>query len=68
VSVQAVRGATRVAVDDKELVLAATRELVSGVLEANELTNADVLSVIFTATRDITSVAPALAARQLGLH
>lgn len=62
------RGATQVAVDDKETVLAATRELVTGVLEANGLTDGDVLSVIFTATRDLTSVAPALAARQLGLH
>jgi len=68
VPVRAVRGATQVAVDDKEQVLAATRELVSQVLAANELGEDDVLSILFTATADISSVAPALAARQLGLN
>ena len=66
--VRAVRGATQVAVDEKEQVLAATRELVSQVLAANELAEDDVLSILFTATADISSVAPALAARQLGLN
>jgi len=68
VPVRAVRGATQVAVDEKEQVLAATRELVSQVLAANELVEDDVLSILFTATADISSVAPALAARQLGLN
>lgn len=67
-AVRAVRGATRVDVDDREAILAATRELVSGVLDANGLQPADVVSIVFTATRDLTAVAPALAARQLGLH
>ena len=67
-TVRAVRGATRVAADDRELVLAATRELVGEVLARNGLGPDDVVSVVFTATRDIVSVAPALAARQLGLH
>lgn len=67
-AVRAVRGATRVERDDREVVLAATRELVSRVLADNGLTSDDVVSVVFTATRDISSVAPALAARQLGLH
>ncbi len=67
-TVRAVRGATQVAADDRELVLAATRELVGEVLGRNGLGPGDVVSVVFTATRDIVSVAPALAARQLGLH
>lgn len=66
-AVRAVRGATRVEVDEREHVLASTRELVAEVLSANDLRPDDVLSVVFTATRDIVSVAPALAARQLGL-
>ena len=49
-------------------ILAATRELVGQVLDRNELKPDDVVSVVFTATRDLTAVAPALAARQLGLH
>lgn len=67
-AVRAVRGATQVSHDDRETVLAATRELVTQVLAHNALTADDVLSVVFSATRDISSVAPALAARQLGLH
>jgi chorismate mutase len=68
VAVRAVRGATRVDVDGREAILAATRELVTEVLDDNDLKPADVVSVVFTATRDLTAVAPALAARQLGLH
>jgi chorismate mutase len=68
VAVRAVRGATRVDVDDREHILTATRELVALLLESNELEPQDVVSVVFTATRDLTAVAPALAARQLGLH
>jgi chorismate mutase len=68
VAVRAVRGATRIDVDDRETILAATRELVGEVLVTNDLKPADVVSVVFTATRDRTAVAPALAARQLGLH
>jgi chorismate mutase len=68
VVVRAVRGATQVTHDDRESVLEATRELVVRVLKDNDLTPDDVVSIVFTATRDIVSVAPALAARQLGLH
>ena len=67
-TVRAIRGATRVASDERETVLAATRELVQAVLDANDLAPADFVSILFTATRDVRSVAPALAARQLGLE
>jgi chorismate mutase len=68
VAVRAVRGATRVDVDEREPILTATRELVAELLDRNQLKPPDVVSVVFTATRDLTAVAPALAARQLGLH
>jgi chorismate mutase len=68
VPLRAVRGATQVTSDDRDVVLAATRELVGRVLADNDLAADDVVSVVFTATRDVASVAPALAARQLGLH
>ena len=67
-TVRAVRGATQVDRDDREHVLALTRELLERVLAANGLVADDVISMMFTATPDISSVAPALAARQLGLH
>lgn len=67
-AVRAVRGATTVETDEPEAVLAATRELVREVIAVNDLRPDDLISVLFTATPDITSVAPALAARQLGLN
>jgi chorismate mutase len=67
VAVRAIRGATQVAADDRDEVLAATRELVSTVLERNQLDSADLISILFTATPDLVSEFPALAARELGL-
>ena len=67
-TVRALRGATQVDADDREILLAATRELVGEILARNDLAPQDVVSIVFTATRDLTAVAPALAARQLGLH
>jgi chorismate mutase len=66
-AVRAIRGATQVAADDREEVLSATRELVSTVLERNELSSEDLISILFTATPDLVSEFPALAARELGL-
>jgi chorismate mutase len=67
VAVRAIRGATQVERDDRELLLAATAELVSEVLERNALVSDDLISVIFTATPDLVSDYPAYAARRLGL-
>lgn len=66
-AVRAIRGAVQVAADDRELVLAATRDLVTSVLQANDLTSEDLISLIFTATVDLRSEFPAVAARELGL-
>ncbi|QNG38509.1 chorismate mutase [Geodermatophilaceae bacterium NBWT11] len=66
-AVRAIRGATQVDADDRDEVLEATAELVSAVLERNELASEDLISILFTATPDLTSEFPALAARQLGL-
>ncbi len=66
-AVRAIRGATQVAADDRDEVLSATRELVSTVLERNDLSSEDLISILFTATPDLVSEFPALAARELGL-
>jgi len=66
-AVRAVRGAIQLDVDEREHVLSSTRELVSSVLEANSLTQDDVISIMFTATQDVHSEFPAVAARELGL-
>jgi chorismate mutase len=53
--------------DDRDQVLEATRELVSAVVERNALTSDDIISILFTATPDLVSEFPALAARELGM-
>lgn len=66
-AVRAIRGAIQLDVDEREHVLSSTRELVSSILEANALTKDDVISIMFTATPDVRSEFPAVAARDLGL-
>jgi len=68
VAVRAIRGATQVGVNSKEEILGATTELVTEVMARNALTTDDVVSVLFTATPDLTAEFPALAARKLGFH
>jgi chorismate mutase len=67
VAVRAIRGAIQVDRDDRELVLDATTELLTEVLERNGLSSEDLISVIFTATPDLTSEFPAYAARKMGI-
>ncbi len=66
-AVRAVRGATQVDSDDRDLVLRAAGELVTAVLERNQIAPDDLISVVFTATPDLRSEFPAYAARQLGI-
>lgn len=66
-SIRGIRGATTVEADQPELVLAATRELLEAVLEANPgMCPEEVASAIFTVTDDLCSTFPAQAARQMG--
>jgi len=67
VALRAVRGATQVEANDRDKVLEATAELVRAVLDRNELAPADLVSVIFTATPDLTAEFPAYAARAIGI-
>ncbi|MCG8448420.1 MAG: chorismate mutase [Pirellulales bacterium] len=61
-----VRGATTVQHDDREEILAATRQLLALVIRRNQIDPKDVASAIFTTTPDLNAEFPALAARQLG--
>lgn len=65
-AVRAVRGATQVEANTRELILAGTSELIRAVLERNDLTRDVLISVVFTATPDLTAEFPAYAARDLG--
>lgn len=65
--VRGIRGAVAAAQNEPEAILAATRDLLLAILEANrDLRPADIGSAFFTLTEDLTAAYPALAARQLG--
>lgn len=66
--VRAIRGATTLDGDSHEQVIARTQELLAGVFERNDLTQEDVVSIVFTATDDISSAFPAEAARNAGIE
>ncbi len=66
-AVRAVRGATQVDADDRQLILDAVAELMLELLARNGLDTEDLISVIFTATPDLTAEFPAYAARQAGI-
>jgi chorismate mutase len=67
VAVRAVRGAIQVEADTRDDVLEGSARLVTAVLERNGLTGEDIISILFTATPDLTAEFPAYAARLLGL-
>jgi chorismate mutase len=68
VAVRAVRGAIQVGANDRLAILDGTSALVTEVMGRNQLTPDHVISVIFTATPDLTAEFPALAARRLGFQ
>jgi chorismate mutase len=67
VRLQALRGATTCDANTKAEITAKTQQLVRELLTRNELAHDDLVSIIFTATEDLTAEFPATAARGLGL-
>lgn len=65
-TVRAVRGATTVAEDRAELIVAATVELLQGLLAINHLERSALVSAYFTMTPDLVSEFPAKGARAAG--
>jgi chorismate mutase len=63
----ALRGATTVDVDDGAAIVEATAELLQALLDRNDVASSDVVSMIFTATPDLTAEFPAAGARKLGM-
>lgn len=61
-----IRGATTVPVNDAEMILEATKELLLAIQEANDLQVEDISAVFFTMTADLDRAFPARAARELG--
>lgn len=64
-----IRGATSVAADEPDAILAATRELLTAMLERNGIDDFEpIAAIFFTTTPDLTATFPAEAARELGMH
>lgn len=66
-AVRAIRGATQLDADDRDHLLASVDELIRALLEQNGIGTDELVSMILTATPDLHSEFPALAARQLGI-
>jgi chorismate mutase len=66
IRLRGVRGATTVDANTKEAILQAASELLSALIEANDIRRDDVASVFFTTTPDLNAEFPAVAARQMG--
>jgi chorismate mutase len=65
---RAIRGATTVDEDSAEQIRSRTQALVQEMLERNDVSKDDLVSIIFTMTDDLSSAFPATAARELGLE
>jgi chorismate mutase len=65
-SLRAIRGAIQVPANTASDIAHGVQELVSAILQANELSPADVISVFFTSTVDLNAAFPAAACREMG--
>ena len=66
--VAAIRGAVQAEENTRSAILAATEELLRGVVDANDLDSEQMISAIFTTTEDLDAEFPAVAARRMGLN
>jgi chorismate mutase len=67
VNVRAARGAICVPADDAASVHAATAKLLEAIVDRNAIGHDDLISILFTATEDLSSAFPAEAARRMGM-
>jgi chorismate mutase len=66
-AVRAIRGATQVGSNTEGAIAAGTVELLSQIIESNNLKVEEIISILFTASPDLTASFPAAAVRSLGL-
>jgi len=67
VALRALRGAITCSENTREEIVSRTQTLVTEMLRRNDVAHDDLVSIIFTATPDLTAEFPATAARALGL-
>ena len=65
-TVRGLRGATTVDADTVDQVTERSQELMREIMARNGLVEDDIVSVLFTATADVTSAFPATAVREIG--
>jgi chorismate mutase len=65
-TVRGLRGATTVEEDTVPQVTERSQELMQELMDSNGLVEDDIISVLFTATADVTSTFPATAIREIG--
>lgn len=65
-NVRGIRGAITVDADDPQAIVAATKRLLTALIEQNEIELDDIASVLFSLTPDLRAVFPALGAREMG--
>ncbi|MEY4989550.1 MAG: hypothetical protein RI933_1183, partial [Actinomycetota bacterium] len=66
-ALRAIRGAIQLDQDEREHLLKSTAELLTKMLHANNLDAGQIVDIMFTATPDLVSEFPAVAAREIGL-
>ena len=66
-NVRAARGAIVVPAEEPATLHDATAKLLGAILERNAIAHDDLISILFTATEDLSSAFPAEAARHLGM-
>ena len=66
VKIRGIRGAITVNADNPELIKAAIKELLLEIEKRNQLVITDLAAIVFSATPDLQSAYPAVAARELG--
>lgn len=66
-SIISIRGAITTEHNSKEEILEASKEMLEAIIDANQLKTDDIIQILFTATRDLDAVYPAVAARAIGI-
>lgn len=61
-----IRGAITVPANNRDSIIAATKELLNEMVQANGIETDDIAAIIFTATSDLNAEFPAAATRELG--
>ena len=66
-SIICIRGAITVKNNEKEEIWDASEKMIKEIIERNDIEIEDIISITFTATKDLTKAYPAVAARKLGI-